>query len=143
MFRRLVLMAVSLAFTSPVRRLMSVSLSAMFWRLVFDVGFVDLYSRGQSNYIIIYAHHIRCLVKPLEAATFYPGERFDRQLVNDSRTGLQRGRLNVLRDYQRAGVSTYSNISGTLECQSDAIHIDLHAVIEVNAGRHLVGAIKA
>ena len=69
----------------------------------FDVGFVDLHSPGQSNDIIIYAHHIRCLVKPLESGTFYPGERFDRQFVNDSRTGLQRGRLNVLRDYQRAG----------------------------------------
>ena len=69
----------------------------------FDVGFVDLHSRGQSNDIIIYAHHIRCLVKPLEAATFYSGERFDRQLVNDRRIGLQRCRLNVLRDDQRAG----------------------------------------
>ena len=149
-------MAVSLAFTSPVSRLMSVSLSAMFWRLDVDVGFVDLYSRGQSNDIIIYAHHIRCLVKPLEAATFYPSERVDRQfvnasriglqLVNDGRIGLQRrpfecsARLPACRMVVRTPTSPGPWNANPTPTPSILTCMPL---LKPNAGRHVVGTIKA
>ena len=122
---------------------MSVSLSAMFWR--FDAMSVSLTCTREVSRITSSSMRTTsgAWLSRSKPPPFTPVSGSTVSSSMNSRTGLQRCRLNVLRDYQRAGVSTYSNISGTLECQSDAIHIDLHAVIEVNAGRHLVGAIKA
>ena len=115
MFRRLVLMSVSLSFTSPVSRLMSVSLSAMFWR--FDSMSVSLTCTREVNRITSSSMRTTsgAWLSRSKPSPFTPVSGSTVSSSMTSRTGLQRCRLNVLRDYQRAGGSAYSNITGTLE----------------------------